>query len=406
MNLEQYKAQRSNLIKNAEKLIEDGKVEESEAKMNEIKDLDDKWDKIKTNSANLNALKENNNIEDFSKKTENPVGELKVENMVNEVKVDDKELYKNAWTKNMMGKKMTEDETTVFNDVNQKFNNEFTHTTSNTGVLIPEEVASGIFKRAEEGYALYADAKKFNVRGKLSIKKHERIVSGDAKWYQEGTDTEDEENEFGELNLDGHELSKSVTVSWKMRSMAVEDFIPFIIDELGERVGVALGAAANTGNGTSEPEGVITALEAETDTPQVITYDTDLTYDDLANAIAKVHSSYLNGAAIYASNNTIWTKLATMKDQSGRPLFIPDVTAGGVGRIFGMIVKPDGGTTKDNIVIGNAPTGLVFNTNEPFSVVTEDHAKARKTDYVAYGIEDGGVLDTQAFVLLKPTPVV
>lgn len=187
----------------------------------------------------------------------------------------------------------------------------------------------------------------------------------------------------------------------------MEEFIPFIQNELAERIGAALGTAIAQGAGPSsnprEPEGIETALLAEAGTPQVVTYDdTDkLTYDKITEAIAKIHSSYLNGASIYANNATIWTKLATLKDNEGRPLFIPDVTSGGVGRMFGMVVKPDAGVSAGSIIIGNAYEGYIMNTNEPMSIATEEHVKARTVDYAAYTIVDGAVVDTKAFALIK-----
>lgn len=411
MKKEQYKEMRNKLMGEAEALLEEGKGEESEAKMKEIEALDNKWDEIKKANANLNALKDKTKATDLEKKSVDIQGGTVVDVIQEPKKLDEQEAYTTAWAKNMMGKRLNDNEQAIFDKVNTEFSNAYTHDTGNTGILIPETVAQGIFKRAEEMYPLYADARKFAVRGKLSLKKHESIDAGDAKWYDEATPTEDEQNTFGELVLDGRELSKAVTVSWKLKAMAMEEFIPFIINELGERVGVALGTAAAQGGGSvavpPEPEGVVTALLAETGTPQVVTYDPGatepdpLTYEKITKAISLIHSSYLNGAAIYANNSTIWNQLANLVDGNGRPYFIPDVTSGGVGRMFGRVVKADAGVPDNDIIIGNPGRGLVFNTNEPMSVVTEDHAKQRVTDYVAYAIVDGGVLDTKAFALIN-----
>lgn len=406
MNKEQYLAKRKALMNEAEQLIAEGKFEDSETKMQEVKDLDNKWEGIKLASANLNALKDNTKITEIENKATAPNG-LKVIENVSEIKtLSDDEVYKNAWAKSMMGLKMTESEQTVFDKVNTEFNNAYTHDTGNTSILIPETVAAGIWARAIEEYPLYGDARKFAVKGKFTIKKHDSIDAGDATWYTEPTVTADEQNTFGELTLDGCELSKAITVSWKLKAMAMSEFIPYITNELGQRIGIALGVAAYSGTGVDQPRGVKTALMAQTGTPQVSTYDpgtTPLTYDMLANGISRLHSSYLNGAVIYANNNTIWTQLATLKDDIGRPLFVPDVTAGGVGRMFGMIVKPDAAVTGGDILIGNAARGMVFNVNEPLSVATEEHIKARVTDYAAYTIVDGDILDEMAFSLIHNT---
>ena len=404
MTYKQYNERREALLNEAQTLINEGKLEEAKAKQAEVTALDNEYQNIVTERANLNALAGAPVAEPIENKSVNVSGARTVD-VVSESAENEAEVYLRAWAADMQYRSMTAQEKSVFDKVNAEFNNAYTHDTTNTAVLIPETVAAGIWKRAEEMYPLYADARKYNVRGKLVIKKHTGIVAGDAAWYDEQTPTADEQNAFGELILDGRELSKAVTVTWKLRAMAMEEFIPFIINELGERMGVALGNAAAKGKGAAslEPEGVETALLAEDSTPQIVTYTGELGYATITEAIAKIHSSYLAGAAIYANNATIWGKLANIMDGNNRPMFVPDVTGGGVGRIFGMVVKPDAGVSDGAILVGNAFQGLTFNVNEPLSITTEDHAKQRLTDYVAYAVVDGGVVDTKAFAMIRDT---
>lgn len=398
MNKKQYLEQRNQLIKEAENLIAEGKIKESENKMNEIKDLDAKWEEIKITNANLEALKDNEEIKDITNKHE-PVENGKVIGgfEIKETK-DENDLYVDAWAKHLMGATMTPEEKAVFAKVNE-ISNDFTHTTVNTPTLIPETVISGIEALMEEQYPLLADVRKFNVKGTLTMNRHDSIESGDAAWYTEDVAVAGEENKFSQFTLTGHELAKAVTVSWKMKAMAVSEFIPFIQREIASRMGVALATAIAHGTGNNQPTGIVTALSAQAGTPQIVEY-TDLAYEDLTNAVSKVHSSLLNGVAIYANNSTVWNTLANLKDDMGRPLFIPDVTSGGVGRIFGYTVKPDGSLKDGEILFGNADKGYILNTNEPMRLVTQDHAKPRETDYVAYGVYDGDVYEPQAFALL------
>lgn len=315
-----------------------------------------------------------------------------------------KDLYAQAWTKTMMGHALNSQENQEFERINKNMTNAFTHDTTNTQIFIPESVVAGIFKRAEEAYPFFGDAKKYDVRGKFTINKHAAILAGDARWYVENEEVEDEENEFGELVLNGHELSKAVSVSWKLREMGPEDFLEFIVNELADRVGVALGRASVIGTGAGQPEGVRTALLAEAGTPQVINYSAaeGLKYQDVTKAIAALHPSYTQQAAVYANNETIWTRLANVVDGSGRPYFIPHPTTDSVGKMFGFDLKADASIPVGEILIGNPEKGYVVNTNQPFTVVTEEHAKARTTDYVAYSIVDGGTVDTKAFALIAP----
>jgi len=415
MNKEKYLEMRNALLKEIEGLIEEGKIEESNAKMKEVEDLDNKWEEIKLANANMNALKDKTKVTDIENQSVEVKGGKEVDSLVKDVKVDENKVYEAAWAKVMMGKRLEDSEKVIFDKVNAEFNNTYTHDTGNTPTLIPQTVVAGIWKRAEEMYPLLADVKKYNVRGTLIINKHTAIDAGDATWYDEDTATADEKNVFGQLTLTGCELAKAITVSWKLRAMAVEDFIPYIKNELGERIGVALGTAIAQGQGKPgendqfkpEPQGIETALNAETNTPQVVTYNPDASpadpvdYEKITTLISKVHSSYLSGSVFYANNSTIWTVLANIVDTTGRPIFIPDTTAGGVGRMLGFVVKADAGVSANNVIFGNANKGYVFSTNEPMSLATEEHVKARTVDYVAYTIVDGAVLDTKAFALLK-----
>ena len=149
------------------------------------------------------------------------------------------------------------------------------------------------------------------------------------------------------------------------------------------------------------PQGVITAIEAETNTPQKVAYKADgLTYKDITAAMAKIKSGYTSGAKVYANNMTIWGTLANVMDEQGRPLFIPDVSAGGVGRIFGIIVKEEDAMNDGEILIGNMAAGYKENVSEAMKLVTEQHAKPRKTDFVGYEVHDGGVIDEKAFAYM------
>ena len=406
MTKEQYLAQRKEMMNEAESLINEGKIEESEAKMNEIKELDNKWEETKKIQANLAALKGNDEPVKLENKSEDVRG-VEVLGTTEQPKITNEEdIYVNAWAKDMMGQKLNDTELEVFEKVNSRFDNEFTHDTNNTQVLIPETVAAGIWKRAEEQYPLWADVRKLRVKGNLTMIKGNN--SAVARWYEEDEVVDTDELGFGTLELTGVELAKAVQVTWKLRKMAIQEFVAYIQREIADRMGIALAHAVYEGAGKPgsgenfkpEPYGIKTRLEAETDTPQIIEY-TDLEYANLTAAMGGIHSSYVNGAAIYANNATIWGVLANLVDGNGRPMFVADVMSGGVGRIFGRIVKADASIPEGEILIGNPNAGYVANINEDITMYKEEHVRERLTDYMGYAIVDGDVVDNQAFVILR-----
>ncbi|MDN6103196.1 MAG: phage major capsid protein [Lacticaseibacillus paracasei] len=408
MNKEEYLKQREALMNDARTAIDKGKSEDANKAMKSVKDLDAKWDQQTKDQANLAALDDHapitldNAVHIASAANVQPLTEQRL-NAVSKTQPT----YDKVWAKTLLGHTLNTAEQAVFDKENARLNGApFSHQTGNTPTLIPNTVAAGIWKIAEEQYPAFADAKKFNVSGTLTINKHDGIVSGDAQWVDENTQADDEQNQFSQLVLKGYELNKVATVSWKMKSMSEEDFISFLTQELGDRLGVALGVAIHQGDGKNSPLGIETALKAEKGTPQVATYKDQIAYKDITSTMAKIHSSFAGKAAVYANSKTIWNQLANIVDGQGRPLFIASPINGGVGSILGLVVKPDAGVNDGDVLIADVADTVVVNINQALTVATEDHVKGRSTDYGAYAIADAGLLTTKGAALLTAGPKV
>jgi HK97 family phage major capsid protein len=408
MNKEEYLKQREALMNDARTAIDKGKSEDANKAMKSVKDLDAKWDQQTKDQANLASLDDHapitldNAVHVASVANVQPLTEQRL-NAVSKTQPT----YDKVWAKTLLGHTLNTAEQAVFDKENARLNGApFSHQTGNTPTLIPNTVAAGIWKIAEEQYPAFADAKKFNVSGTLTINKHDGIVSGDAQWVDENTQADDEQNKFSQLVLKGYELNKVATVSWKMKSMSEEDFISFLTQELGNRLGVALGVAIHQGDGKNSPLGIETALKAEKGTPQVATYKDQIAYKDITSTMAKIHSSFAGKAAVYANSKTIWNQLANIVDGQGRPLFIASPINGGVGSILGLVVKPDAGVNDGDVLIADVADTVVVNINQALTVATEDHVKGRSTDYGAYAIADAGLLTTKGAALLTAGPKV
>lgn len=406
---DEFLKQRADLMANAKTELTAGNTDKANEIMAKVKKLDADAEAGAKAQADLNALKDNQPmapnpiITDSADGKLKPIATVQTTDTENEESKEDPR-YQHAWAKFAMGKTLDATEAKVLDSVNRVENAEFSHQTTNTPTLIPQTVVAGIWKLAEEEYPLFADARKFNVKGKLIINKHDGIVAGDAQWVDEDAVADDEENKFGQLILDGYELNKVATVSWKMKAMSEADFITFLTKELADRVGVALGVATSHGTGVKQPKGIITLLNEEESTPQVKTYTDQVGYKDLTGAMGLIHSTLANGTAVYANNATIWNQLANVVDGNGRPMFVADTNNGGVGNIFGRTVKADAGLKDGEILIGNVSETVDVNTNESMSVAMEDHVKPRETDYGAYAIVDLGLLTTKGFALLSSAP--
>lgn len=399
MNKKQYLAKRTQLLNEAQALINAGKAAEAEEKMKEVTALDEQWDAIAQAQANFNAL--NNEpvamppvaLEGAMK--DGPKSENKPE------KAWASEEYKTAWAKTLMGKPLTSDEQSVYDMVNEAF----THTTENTGIVIPKTVSRGIWEKAAEKYPYFADVEKTYVDGVLSMIQEDS--SSDAGWYEEDKESEDGKEEFQEFTLNGCELSRSITVSWKLKEMSIEDFIPYIQRKMAKKMGAAAGYGATHGKGTEiegkpEPIGTVTALLSEENTPQVVRYKKDSvpTYENILETRSKIKSGYSSGLKIYANSKTIWNKLAGIVDKVGRPIFVTDPTGNGKIRILGMVVEEDDSMRDGEVLFSNANEGYHMNINKEMSMMTEEHIKKRRTEYCGYAIMDGNIVTSEAHALL------
>ena len=404
MNRKQYEARRRQLMGETQQLIDAGKVEEANAKMEEVKALDAQWDAIAQAAADLEAL---NGTQTPGPGQEMPFMEdhfgagAGEEDEDPRAKACKSEEYKLAWAKTLMDRPLSTREAESFRLVNE----DVTHTTKNTPLVIPTTVTKGIWELAGEMYPYFEDISKSYVNGLLTMVQEDS--SSDAGWYEEDEAVEDGKETFKSFTLGGCELSRAITVSWKLKEMSIEDFIPYIQRRMARKLGAAAGYGVTHGKGNAnakkpEPTGVVTYLLAEESTPRVIEYGKDKvpTYEDLTRARGMIKSAYAFGLKIYANSTTIWNKLAEIMVGQGNPMFVQDPIIGGAYRILGMMIKEDGSMQDGEILISNAHFGYHANINKELSMMSEDHVKPRKTDYVGYAIMDGNVVTREGHVLL------
>ena len=392
MKINELLEQRNELLDNAETFLNEGKIEDFNGIEAQVKELDNKIEAAKLANANLKALQDNKTVLELENKNVQVEGAKKVDNISNVISTE--QVYSNAFAKTMMGLELTPTENNTFMEMNN-------HTTLNTGVMIPKTTLNEIISEIEVQAPFFADAKKFEFSGTLSLPKHTAITAGDAAAYLEAEATAVEKNTFVEIQLGAKEVAKYVEVSFKLESMSIPAFLEYLKGEIVDRVGAALGKQAISGTGVKEMTGVLTALNSVASQKTTYTTAAGIVYKDITTAVAKLGSQHVKSAVIYASNATVWNQLANIMDGNGRPLFISDVTAGGVGRILGLPVKVDSAIADGTVIIGNAK-GYAVNTNESLKVESARDIKARKVGFSAYTIVDGNVTHEKAFSILAP----
>lgn len=403
MNKKEYEAKRAQLLAEMKAAIDAGDAVKASAAEKEVMELDEKFQALAKAQANFAAL-------NGSRVPAAPAVPAALNTApiapVSNAKAEEDKLYTQAFAHYMMGVKMSAEEQNIFDARNA------TSTVKENHVVVPTTLKQGIWNEMEELHPIIADLAGTNIPGDVDILL-ESTAGNDGAWYDEDAVTA-EKVVNTKITLKGCELAKAIEVSWKLKKMAVDEFLSYVAKRIADKMANALAAGlvtgAGVGNGTTDkpkPLGVITKLEAENGTPQVATYtvanNVGIKYTDMTKMRAKIKSGYAAGAAFYAKSDTIWNQLANIVDGNGRPIFIPDATQGGVGRIFGILVKEEDAIPADAVLLGNMAKGYAFNVNEDITMYQEDHVLVRTTDYMGYALVDGQPLTTKAFAYLKKT---
>lgn len=143
--------------------------------------------------------------------------------------------YRSAWLKNLAvrdGKKL-------FGEMTEVEERAYTHTTANSGAVVPTVVANRIIELVESMSPMYDDAKKSALVSGFGVPRHTAISAGDAKSTAEGVANDDEENAFDTLPLDGIEIKKHINITRKMQFQSIDAFEDYIVNEIGKRIAVA-----------------------------------------------------------------------------------------------------------------------------------------------------------------------
>lgn len=297
--------------------------------------------------------------------------------------------YRSAWLKNLAVRQS--DGFRLFGDLNEEERTAYTHTTANSGAVVPTVIADRIVDLVESMSPMYADAAKSAMTQGFAVPRRKSIQKGDAKSVAEGTANDDEENEFDQVPLTGVEIKKHIVLTRAMKFKSIDAFEDWVVKELGERIGAAKdGVIVARMDGTA-PSGGTAAAAAKMDAGNV---KTNVTKDD---AGIRGLMALLKGAGrryIYANNNTIWNVLAGLENAAGQKLFIPSAQADPVtqGVIYGATVRLDENLA-DNVIYGVVGGQLLANDFEDLFVYSSLEPKTANTITTGYSLFDAGLLN-------------
>ena len=379
MKLEEFNNKIAELKAEGLQLATDGKLDEAEAKKNEIEALEQAFQAEKEAAAEENALNKVNVVPEELQNS--PVmGEenKKMEKIYAASSLE----FKNAFLKHISGR---DDEMT------QLENDAFVHTTQNTPNVLPTEMVNEIWSLIESEHSIVGDVTTYRTGTILEVVKHTAVVKGaaakQAKSAEGTAPADDEQNTLLKVTLSGNDFAKAVELSYaeaKMSLPALENYlIKEIADSLGDAIAADMVSTVQTGMAAGNKT---TTAAAKT-----------VTFKEIAGAFAALKRA--KEPVVYATRATVYNYLATLEDSEGHLIFQASANEGVNGYLLGAQVKIED-AVGDNVILIGDPKRVVNNVIEDVMVETDKDIKAHKFIYSGYARCECALIDDQSFAQL------
>lgn len=394
MNKKQYEEMRNRLINEAQELINAGKAEEAEKKMNDIKELDKKWDSIAQAQANLKALNE-------EPVGMNPFG-VREEEMNNEFKsferndnIYDSLEYRTAFMNYVLNGE----------PIPKKFRNEAGPTkTSDIGSVISPTVVNRIVEKMESsGMILPLVTRTTYAAGAVVPTSSVKPV---ATWVAEGGTSEAQKKTTGQIDIKGYKLRCAISMTLESSVMSLPIFETIFVNNVSEAMTKAIEQAIIDGDGSGKPKGVLEETAPEGQNVEIAAAE-EPTYQTLIEAEAALPLAYENGAVWNMTKKT-FMKFEGMTDADGQPIARVNYGLNGaperilLGRrvVLNDYMTSLGATLEADTVVAFLFnwSDYMFNTNYGMTVRTYEDNDTEDQITKAVMICDGKVIDPNSLV--------
>jgi len=213
----------------------------------------------------------------------------------------------------------------------------------------------------------------------------------------ENAQVSEQDATFGQITLNAYKYSsKLIRVSVELLQDSAFDLEGFLARALGERIGRATNEHFTTGDGSSKPNGIVTASTLAKTGASGQT--TSVTYDDLVDLLYGLDPAYRANARWMLNDSTI-KALRKLKDSNGLPLWQPSVVAGEPDTFMGKPIvvnadMPAMAAGAKSILFGDFSKYLIRDVaGIEVLRLTERYADYGQVAFMAYSRCDGDLID-------------
>lgn len=397
MTKEKYLNDRKALLDQAQALIDEGKMEEFEAKKKEVEDLDAKFENEAKAAANLRALADKAVVTDLSAASVSVSGKP-VETMSDTVEdIYDSMEYRKAFMNHVIkGEAMP-----------AKFVNADANTkTTDIPAVIPTAVMEKIVEKMESTGMILPLVTRTAYKGGVKIPTS--TVKPVASWVAEGAGSAKQKKTTGSIDFAYNKLRCAISVSLETDTMALSVFETTFINNVTEAMTKALEQSIVSGTGSGQPKGFLTE-KAPTGQALSMAADDKLSYQTLVDAEAALPLAYENGAVWFMTKKTFMSFVG-MVDSNKQP--IARVNNGINGRpertLLGrtvilndyMVSYADSMAAAGIIAALFNPKDYVLNTNLAMTIKRYEDNDTDDQVTKAVMLADGKVVDVNSLVTI------
>lgn len=399
MKKEVYLAKRTQLLNEAQTLIDEGKLDAFDAKKKEIEMLDQQFEAEAQAQANLAALNNNSAVADLAAHSvpttggvlESMTGESSEEDLLNTTE------YRKAFM-NYVVRGTAIPANLDNSDANTK--------TGDVGVLIPTTVLEKIIEKMESVGMILPLVTHTSYKGGVKIPTS--TVKPVATWVAEGAGSDKQKKTIGSIDFAYNKLRCAISVSLETDIMALPVFEATFINNVAEAMVKAKEQAIIAGTGSGQPKGILTETPNEGQALSIAASD-ELSYKTLVDAEAALPLAYETGAVWLMTKKTFMAFVG-MVDANKQPIARVNYGIGGkpervlLGRT--VVLNEYMGSYADTVV-NDTIFAALFNMkdyvlNSNMNITVKRYEDNDTDDQITKAIElvDGKVVDKSSLVTL------
>lgn len=311
MNRKQYEAKRMLLMNEAQQFLDNDDIENADAKMAEVKELDDKFEAIAKAQANLNAI--NGVVVAANSMTAQMASGTQMateQTYANKTDMYNSEEYRKAFMAKVISGTA----------IPAKFLNTDAQTvTSEVTSVIPSVLIQKIYSKLENVGKFFAMATKTNIKGGVTVPTSS--INLTASWVAERRTSDTQEAPTGTITFAYRKLTCKVAVSFEASVVTLEMFEADFVDKVSKAMTKAIEQSMFTGSGAdgNQMVGFLTEIPV-TGQKIEITEGNNFTYETLVAAEAALPEEYEAGAIWVMPKKTFYNQIVALKDTAGQPI--------------------------------------------------------------------------------------